>query len=115
MAAPQQAPPTFKLVLVGDGGTGKVSCPDPCRLFHRITMSSHDGGRRLNCETPHWLDATGFPSVWTETQIHHPALLEFFFAQEGIANIRFSITTDHLRQAPLDWRVRKEVHRHLGC
>jgi len=21
-----QAPPTFKLVLVGDGGTGKVSC-----------------------------------------------------------------------------------------
>ena len=25
-AASGQTPPTFKLVLVGDGGTGKVSC-----------------------------------------------------------------------------------------
>lgn len=39
MAEAAQGPPTFKLVLVGDGGTGKVSC-DRCDeslrrcLFH---------------------------------------------------------------------------------
>ena len=32
MAEAAQAPPTFKLVLVGDGGTGKVSYR-PSRLF----------------------------------------------------------------------------------
>lgn len=35
MAAPQQAQatPTFKLVLVGDGGTGKVSPPEDDVFF----------------------------------------------------------------------------------
>lgn len=33
MTEAAQAPPTFKLVLVGDGGTGKVC------LFHGVTPS----------------------------------------------------------------------------
>jgi hypothetical protein len=39
----QQVPPTFKLVLVGDGGTGKASSPnshDNCNPYSRCYISS---------------------------------------------------------------------------
>lgn len=74
--------PTFKLVLVGDGGTGKV--------------------RRKNFGRP------------------HGPLLDFylaarFFFKAGAHTTNTSIATDDLRQAPLDWRVREEVHRYSWC
>lgn len=42
MAEAAQGPPTFKLVLVGDGGTGKVSSEPIPGLGHRSLLSQLD-------------------------------------------------------------------------
>lgn len=41
-----QAPPTFKLVLVGDGGTGKVSSLE-CSALVKTMAASGPGGKAV--------------------------------------------------------------------
>jgi len=80
-AAAQQVP-TFKLVLVGDGGTGKV-CSAPRILLIKL---------RAVLGTAHQFDRAT------------PPISIRYANTVGIA--------DHLRQAPFDRRVREEVHGH---
>lgn len=80
MAEAAGSVPTFKLVLVGDGGTGKVRTPNFGRPFER---SACDGGDPQGDRKPQ--------------------------------DKRLTIDADHLRQAPLDWRVREEVHCDARC
>ena len=83
MAEAATAAATFKLVLVGDGGTGKV--------------------RR-------YLEYTPISAVVQSDRI-----------RPGIPCIHLSLDRlltsmpDHFRQASLDWRIRKEIHRHPWC
>lgn len=77
--------PTFKLVLVGDGGTGKVS---------RIYFGS------MNC------GGAFYPSFRSAER----SLLSKVDMKSNLIS-----KTDHFRQAPFDRRVREEVHRHIGC
>jgi hypothetical protein len=85
MAEAASAVPTFKLVLVGDGGTGKVRSID---LLVALLLVLIDG-------------------------------FEFAFIPIWAAHFEYcSITNhsiDHVCQAPFDWRIRKEVHRHSWC
>lgn len=81
MAAPT---PTFKLVLVGDGGTGKVS-PHP--IFRERGRHHH--------QTP---SALQYTSLCCGVVLVGTRLL----AGTCCANIMMP-SPDHLRQAPLDW------------
>jgi hypothetical protein len=79
--------PTFKLVLVGDGGTGKVRrIPSTAlRSPARLAMTLR---RRTNEPTHHDTDR---------------------------GSMLTRLTTDDLRQAPFDRRVREEVHCDPRC
>lgn len=81
-----QAPPTFKLVLVGDGGTGKVGSSNtrdsPSCLLHQRQCGRFHLGRCI-CE---------ISSATDESSL-----------------------LDNIREASLDGRIREEIHRHLGC
>lgn len=90
--AQAQETPTFKLVLVGDGGTGKVSSPEgdyppPSSLAQR------SAGNTLS-------PLPNYPAA----------------RMRGIVLTRnFFYLPDHLRQAPCDGRVREEVHGDPRC
>ncbi len=80
--------PTFKLVLVGDGGTGKVSSTSS------PLPGAPDGDfSRPDCGVAKWAPTRSATSQLT-----------CIFSR-----------SDYLRQAPLDRRVREEVHGHPWC
>lgn len=82
--AEQQAVPTFKLVLVGDGGTGKVSVIfRPLLERIRTTFCQPNLSISLDRHSP-----TAIPS-------DEPTCTNFIFL--------FDDHLDHIRQAPFDW------------
>lgn len=82
MAEQKQQIPTFKLVLVGDGGTGKVRDSDDI-----VAARVHRDGRFP-------LPLPGLPP-WSCPGTGATNLL--------IQRLLTSHPTDHLRQASLDW------------
>ena len=79
-----QEPPTFKLVLVGDGGTGKVSS-----TLHLIS----------NLTPVHTV-------IWrSRTEISIPCSISVSYAFVMLGNLKLIDDTDHLREASLDRRI----------
>ena len=89
-------PPTFKLVLVGDGGTGKVRLSNhlqnPGRYAGNVHVNSH-------VFTPLWLHSL----ITSLERLQQSSLWQL---------TRF---LDHFRQATLDGRVREEVYCNARC
>ena len=82
-AAGAQAPPTFKLVLVGDGGTGKVSTVYP--------------GSELG-----WI----FVEVDTLYAFHSPTHSNMLSCTVLLSReMHANVSIDHIRKAPLDRRI----------
>jgi hypothetical protein len=77
--------PTFKLVLVGDGGTGKVSYIMVIGCAAAVVYI--------------WKLVASIPAAVAQT----------------ISGRNTNIWVDYVRQAPFDWRVREEVHRNPWC
>ena len=84
----EQATPTFKLVLVGDGGTGKVRKILGIRRARRRSLIIPLFGTRLVHDL--------FSVCGQKVQLTHLSL-------------------DNVRQAPFDRRVREEIHGYAGC
>ena len=91
--AAQTNSPTFKLVLVGDGGTGKVSREKNLLLSLVVVVVSSMWGHRLACDK---------------------ACLPILPLSQQPADIQ-TRRVDHLCQASLDRRIREEVHGHSRC
>jgi len=85
MAEAAQTVPTFKLVLVGDGGTGKVCIIDPLDAMLREAVAE--------------ILFSFMPGPVAHKEFRPKA------------NDR----VDYLRQASFDWRVREEVYCHTWC
>jgi hypothetical protein len=79
--------PTFKLVLVGDGGTGKVRIPPApnCAPIAAVLPMTPGAGHHARHDTSS-----------TRSMLTRPP-------------------ADHVCQAPFDWRVREEVHCDPRC
>lgn len=104
-----QPTPTFKLVLVGDGGTGKVCCILEFRpLFSRVFFCDT---LCLQMVSPTYNDHL-YTMITYHDHLDAPPLRSL--AREASSYGRLT-WLDHLCQASLDWRVRKEVHGHTGC
>lgn len=95
MAAPSNATPTFKLVLVGDGGTGKVSlllprllnCHGRFSMISRCYLSDH-GPEIYPC-----------PVLFLKWVVIH------------LSSPLISHRPDNIRKAPFDRRIREEIYR----